>query len=169
MIKSSNSTKCCINIIFIFGCHLIRGIACRFRKAKLQTLAREFLGQEIQNSKAGHCSVEDSAATMKLVKLKLANSVNYGDAVLDHYTSHIQTVETNKLSSEHKAEGKTYAMSIFNHVTKNKDTTVAIVGRQEIMSEYTRYLSSSSLNIMDDENFMKGDQVSMPMCLRTIL
>lgn len=51
-------------------------------KSKLRTLAREFLGLVIQNHAKGHDSIEDSAASVKLVQLKLSKSVEYGDMVL---------------------------------------------------------------------------------------
>jgi RNA exonuclease 1 len=47
----------------------------RFRKTKLALLAQKFLGEEIQQDKRGHCSVEDSSTCMKLTQLKLANSM----------------------------------------------------------------------------------------------
>lgn len=133
----------------------------RYRKTKLQILARDFLGEIIQDSKAGHCSAEDSIASMKLVQLKLANSVDYGDAVLLGNRNMRMEEETDKEKSQRtlqKTEMKKYATSIFNHITKNKNTA-AIVGSYEIMSEYSKYLNSS-LNIMDDKNFTKNDQVS---------
>jgi RNA exonuclease 1 len=45
----------------------------RFRKTKLALLAQRFLGEEIQQGKQGHCSLEDSLTCMKLTQLKLAN------------------------------------------------------------------------------------------------
>lgn len=54
----------------------------RKSKSKLRTLAREFLGEIIQNHAKGHDSIEDSAASMKLVQLKLRKSLEYGDMVL---------------------------------------------------------------------------------------
>jgi hypothetical protein len=47
----------------------------RCRKAKLALLAQKFLGEEIQQDKQGHCSVEDSSTCMKLTQLKLANGM----------------------------------------------------------------------------------------------
>lgn len=134
----------------------------RYRKTKLQILARDFLGEIIQDSKAGHCSAEDSIASMKLVQLKLANSVDYGDAVLLGNRNMRMEEETDKEKSQRtlqKTEMKKYATSIFNHITKNKNTA-AIIGSYEIMSEYSKYLNSS-LNIMDDKNFTKNDQVRL--------
>lgn len=127
----------------------------------MQILAREFLGESIQNNKAGHCPTEDSKASMKLVKLKLANSVDYGDAVLlgDRSLKALK-MEMNEKQTLQKTEIKKYATSIFNHITRNKGTTAAIVGNDEVMSEYSKYLMNSSLNVMDDESFAKDDQVS---------
>ncbi|RLU19138.1 hypothetical protein DMN91_009496 [Ooceraea biroi] len=121
----------------------------RFMKSKLKTLVQEFLGEQIQDGKAGHCSVEDSKATMKLVKLKLANSLNYGDAVsLRH-----QKMQTLEMSTENKQ----YGTSISNP-TKKKDT-IAIVGSEEITSEYAKYLNSSSLKVVDNKDSLKNDQI----------
>lgn len=103
---------------------------------------------------------------MKLVKLKLAHSVDYGDAVLlgnrDMKLLKMKT-EKERLSwrASQKAEIKNYATSIFSHVTKNKGSTAAIIGSNETISEYSKYLQNLSLNIMDDESFTKDDQVSM--------
>ncbi|XP_024885009.1 RNA exonuclease 5 isoform X1 [Temnothorax curvispinosus] len=136
----------------------------RYRKTKLQILAREFLEESIQDSKAGHCSTEDSKASMKLVKLKLSNSVDYGDAVLlGDRSMKVLKMETDNEKTKRalqKTEIKKYATSIFSHITKNKGTTAAIVGNDEVMSEYSKYLTNSSLNVMDDESFAKDDQVS---------
>ncbi|XP_071574839.1 uncharacterized protein Rexo5 isoform X2 [Temnothorax nylanderi] len=137
----------------------------RYRKTKLQILAREFLGESIQDSKAGHCSTEDSKASMKLVKLKLSNSVDYGDAVLlGDRSMKVLKMETDNEKTKRalqKTEIKKYATSIFSHITKNKGTTAAIVGNDEVMSEYSKYLTNSSLNVMDDESFAKDDQVRL--------
>ena len=135
----------------------------RYRKTKLQTLVREFLGERIQESKAGHCSTEDSKASLKLTQLKLANSVDYGDAVLlgrcDMDILRMETEKRRDCQQTMKAEVRKYATSIFKHVTKD-EKTAAIVGNEEVMNEYSKYLTSS-INIMDDENFAKNDQVRL--------
>ncbi|XP_014484394.1 PREDICTED: uncharacterized exonuclease C637.09 isoform X2 [Dinoponera quadriceps] len=137
----------------------------RYRKTKLQILAQKFLGEIIQAGNEGHCSAEDSKASMKLVQLKLANSVNYGDAVLlgdcDMEVLKMK-VNTETLSQRalQKMEAKKYGTSIFNHLTKDKNTA-AIVGKEEVILEYAKYLESSSLNVMSDENFTKGDKVRL--------
>jgi len=84
---------------------------------------------------------------MKLVKLKLANNLNYGDMVmLAHYN--IQKMGTNKISSKNRQK----------NMIKTKGTTIAIVGTKEIISDYSKYLTNSSLKIMD-KNFIKDEQV----------
>jgi hypothetical protein len=42
------------------------------RKSKLAHMAQEFLEEDIQSSKSGHCPIEDAKAAMKLVQLKLS-------------------------------------------------------------------------------------------------
>ncbi|XP_034189156.1 RNA exonuclease 5 isoform X2 [Osmia lignaria lignaria] len=135
----------------------------RYRKTKLQTLVREFLGEKIQNSTDGHCSAEDSRACMKLVQLKLANSVDYGDAVLlgrcDIEILKMETAKRSPTERSLKTEIRKYATSIFNHVTKDQKTA-AVVGDEEVMNEYSTFLTPS-IKIMDDENFDKNDQVRL--------
>lgn len=54
----------------------------RNHKSKLKLLSSTFLGQEIQMSKAGHSSEEDSVASLRLVKLRLQKGLFFGDAIL---------------------------------------------------------------------------------------
>ncbi|KOX77476.1 Putative RNA exonuclease NEF-sp [Melipona quadrifasciata] len=135
----------------------------RYRKTKLRTLVRKFLGERIQENTSGHCSTEDSQASMKLVQLKLANSVDFGDAVLlGCCNMKILKMEPEKMTDDQKSlktEIKKYATSIFKCVVKDKKTA-AVVGNKEVMNEYSKYLTSS-INIMDDENFSKNDQVRL--------
>lgn len=135
----------------------------RYRKTKLQTLVKEFLGERIQENKSGHCPTEDSQASMKLVQLKLANSLDYGDAVLlGQCNMNVLKMEAEKRTNDQhsfKTEIRKYATSIFKHVTKDKKSA-AIVGIGEVMNEYSKYLTCS-LNIMDDENFNENDQVRL--------
>lgn len=137
----------------------------RYRKTKLQTLAREFLGEKIQVNKLGHCSAEDSKTSMKLTKLKLANSIDYGDAVLSGQCELKvlrMTPEKEKTRgfSFYKTQLKKYATSIFKHIARN-EKTAAVVGNKQVMNEYCKYLKATSLNIMDDKHFSNADQVRL--------
>lgn len=66
-------------------------------KSKLQTLAREFLGEQIQANPLGHDSIEDCATTMKLVHLKLSKGICYGDQYLKS-----RAIASSKTESESK-------------------------------------------------------------------
>ncbi|XP_015183001.1 PREDICTED: RNA exonuclease 1 isoform X2 [Polistes dominula] len=110
----------------------------RHRKSKLQLLAKNFLGVNIQQGTKGHCSTEDSQASMKLVQLKLANSIDFGDAVIQ---ADLQVCETIKFAKEQR--------------------TATIVGTEEIINEYSKYLSTSSLKVKNDENYKESDQIRL--------
>ncbi|KAK0167983.1 hypothetical protein PV327_001828 [Microctonus hyperodae] len=134
----------------------------RYRKTKLQTLVREFLNERIQENKGGHCSIEDSQASMKLVQLKLANSVEFGDAVLIGQRELEDTLQKRKADYLDSSDTRQYGVSIFKHVTKEKKTA-AIVGTDVALNEYSKYLKTTSLSIMDDAHFNKNDQVRLVM------
>ena len=126
-------------------------------------MANEFLSEKIQSAgRAGHCSTEDSQASLKLAQLKLANSVDFGDAVLNGLKnsthSHFKIDWKKEEKNTRKEERAGFGVSIFNHVTKDQKTA-AIVASDEIMNEYSKYLKSASVNVMDDENFDQNDQV----------
>lgn len=126
----------------------------RFRKTKLQVLVREFLGESIQEGKAGHNPVEDSQAALKLVKLKLAHSIDYGDAVLTG-------VQNARKFNTEEENPERYVTSIFRYATKDEQTA-AIVADQAIIGQYSKYLESGKLRIMDDANFTtKIDQLCL--------
>ncbi|KAI4494208.1 hypothetical protein M0802_009077 [Mischocyttarus mexicanus] len=136
----------------------------RHRKSKLQHLARDFLGVNIQKSKKGHCSAEDSQACMKLVQLKLAKSIDFGDAVIQ---TDLQICENIKAANNNTSGNKMkksninkYAMSIFNYIAKEKKTAT-VVGTEEIINEYSKYLNTSSLNVSYDEIYKESDQVHL--------
>ncbi|EDV51158.2 small RNA degrading nuclease 5 [Drosophila erecta] len=93
----------------------------RRRKTKLKDLAKTFLQEIIQQNTDGHDSIEDSRATLKLVKKKLANSIEFGDQIL---TQHKQLQELANASS-----GDTISNNLFAHVAKrDKRTAIVTVG-----------------------------------------
>lgn len=105
----------------------------RARKTKLQVLAREFLDEEIQDSKKGHCSVEDSLSSIKLVQLKLRHSIEYGDAVLSGQKGvlrNIRNIDTY------------YGSSMLHHITKI-DKRAIVFSSEEIISKYNNYVHKS--------------------------
>lgn len=107
----------------------------RSRRPKLRTLAFEFLNETIQNGKNGHCSEEDALACMKLVQLKLRNSIEFGDAVHDKNKIKYKSV----INSEGEEETQ-YASTIFNHFIQQKKKSL-IVGCDDITGDYHGYLT----------------------------
>lgn len=137
------------------------------------------MGLRIQEGSHGHDSIEDAAASMKLAQLKLANSIVFGDAVLDceHQIGEMlyaeqQTGQSRNFDSkiQIKTNIRKYGTCLFNHVAKDKKTT-AIIGSDEVISEYSRYLKSPELSVTNDNDFDKNDQVillSLHNCLLII-
>ncbi|KAH8297695.1 hypothetical protein KR054_005822 [Drosophila jambulina] len=100
-------------------CFNISGV--RRRKSKLKHLAKTFLQETIQDNEEGHDSIEDSRATLKLVKMKLANSIEFGDEIL---TQHKRLQELANASS-----GDNISNNLFAHMAKrDKRTAIVTVG-----------------------------------------
>ncbi|XP_055383588.1 uncharacterized protein LOC129613506 [Condylostylus longicornis] len=97
----------------------------RKRKSKLQVLAKEFLGEVIQKRIEGHDSIEDSKASLKLTKLKLLNSLDYGDIVL------MRKKEQNKAK---KLGEMNISNNFFAYVSK-VEKRATIISAKEIPSE----------------------------------
>lgn len=107
----------------------------RTRKPKLKVLAKEFLNQNIQSGNNGHCSVEDSLASLKLVQLKLSKSIEFGDAVHTNREKYKENIL--KMSVEPHL-----ALSIFNHIIEQKKTSL-VVGCDNITGDYHTFLTQA--------------------------
>ncbi|CAG9793865.1 unnamed protein product [Diatraea saccharalis] len=112
----------------------------RTRKPKLKTLAKEFLNIDIQTGKGGHCSVEDSLASLKLVQLKLNKNIEYGDAVHTNRQKYKENI-INKISKTPEL-----ALSIFNHMIAQRKSSL-VVGCDDITGDYHSYLSQAKESI----------------------
>ncbi|KAG8041004.1 hypothetical protein G9C98_001992 [Cotesia typhae] len=134
----------------------------RNHKSKLQVLAREFLNERIQEKKGGHCPIEDARAALKLAQLKLANSIEFGDAFVVGQQNLEEMLRKQKPGDNLVRDDDSYSfgVTIFKHVAKDKKT-VSIVGTKEVLNDYSKYLMTSSLSIMDDANFSKDDKVRL--------
>ena len=132
----------------------------RRKKTKLKKLAEYYLNEQIQNKKSGHCSTQDSQACMKLVKLKLANSLSYGDGVMDNQ----YIINFPKYISEDQKtrflEQETCTL-IFNHINKMDKKSASIVGCSEVMNDYARILNNTSLKIMEDKSYEASDDIRL--------
>ncbi|CAK1586187.1 unnamed protein product [Parnassius mnemosyne] len=126
----------------------------RTRKPKLKVLAKEFLNEDIQSGKNGHCSVEDSLASLKLVQLKLKKSMDFGDAV---HTNRKQYKE-NFTKIVQKQE---YALSIFNHIIEQKKTSI-VIGCDNITGDYHTYLTQAKESL--NSQLKKGKLKKVKLC-----
>lgn len=125
----------------------------RTRKPKLKSLAREFLQQDIQSSKKGHCSIEDSLASLKLVQLKLSKNIEFGDAV---HTSR----KDYKDNKNKPTVAPQYGFSLFNHVLEQKKSSI-IIGCDDITGLYHTYLSKTKQSIYSDFKKTKPKKVKL--------
>ncbi|KAL7303456.1 hypothetical protein TKK_0004638 [Trichogramma kaykai] len=112
----------------------------RYRKSKLEVLSQTFLNERIQDGKNGHCFRQDSVASMKLIKLKLSNTPDFGDLVLVPHSCQ-----------------QILASSIFKQINKEEPKSAVIAGNPLIMNEYSRVLKGSTLKMTNDENFQQDD------------
>lgn len=114
----------------------------RSRKTKLQTLSREFLNESIQDGHDGHCSIEDSAACMKLVKHKLKKSVYFGDAVMGGIEEHF----IRQQQQQPEMATPTYATTLLKQVTKF-DKSACVVALNDIAKKYQYYTFKKQDNV----------------------
>ncbi|RZF39636.1 hypothetical protein LSTR_LSTR001157 [Laodelphax striatellus] len=132
----------------------------RSRKTKLAVLSLMFLNEVIQGGR-GHDSVEDSATALKLVKLKLENSIDFGDAVLsgplsiekptDKKSSRLDTKQKNdnKRRKEEKVYEEIQFTSLFSYVTKGEGKYASIIAEEPTLSSYRPYIEASSVDGKD--------------------
>lgn len=108
----------------------------RYRKSKLRYLSEHFLKESIQTGNQGHCSVEDSSASLKLVQLKLSKSLEFGDQVL---SVHGMNKHKNSETKE-KVDLSGYATSLFSYATR-MGKHASILAGPEIVEKYMDYLN----------------------------
>ncbi|CAD7081931.1 unnamed protein product [Hermetia illucens] len=107
----------------------------RKRKAKLSTLAQQFLGEVIQQSMDGHDPFEDSLASLKLTKLKLSKGLDFGDAVLDgrKKANEVYSTTTQQLKTQVTIGAQTKEVishNLFAHVAKVERRTAVITSEE---------------------------------------
>ncbi|XP_053955513.1 RNA exonuclease 5 [Anastrepha ludens] len=116
-------------------CFNLSGV--RRRKAKLQTLALAFLKEAIQGNTDGHDSVEDCTASLKLVKMKLANSLEYGDEIL------IQKKRLQEILS--LASGDSIKNNLLAHASQ-RDKRTAIITNGMLQQQMKEIISKAEGN-----------------------
>ncbi|KAI4470199.1 rna exonuclease rexo1 / reco3 family member-related [Holotrichia oblita] len=108
----------------------------RSRKTKLKLLSQEFLQESIQEGRQGHCSTEDSLASLKLVQLKLTKHLYYGDAVMSNVQDQIR--------QETELGSPNYATSLLRHVTK-MEKKASITSLENIVEKYKYFTYKDNL------------------------
>lgn len=120
----------------------------RNRKTKLQILAKEFLGEEIQMNKTGHSSIEDSTSSLKLTKLKLTKNIYFGDQALqvkkqvNESTAYTGIVETGEVEKE-----QAVASSLLSQAMK-KQKKSAIITTENTKLDFGKFLSKNQLDFI---------------------
>lgn len=117
----------------------------RKRKSKLQTLASEFLGEKIQKNPLGHDSIEDCSASLKLTKLKLEKSIDFGDSIL------IGRRQVNQKNASLKSTDKTTSYS-----TNKWDRNAAVITSDDAHSEiYEKIVTNKVKKDVDIDDKIK--------------
>ncbi|XP_054720751.1 RNA exonuclease 5-like [Uloborus diversus] len=128
-----------IDTSVIFNQSGIRG-----KKNSLRSLAADYLKESIQLSKHGHNPVEDSIASMKLVQVKLDNSIQFGDAVLappktgESSSADSEAKEPEKVSEENKISHDSDSGSkdgFFSRIVK-ASKKACLIGTSESLASY---------------------------------
>ncbi|KAK4876946.1 hypothetical protein RN001_009452 [Aquatica leii] len=122
----------------------------RNRKTKLQLLAQQFLKKKIQTNRKGHCSVEDSLASLNLAKEKLKHDITYGDAVMKNVSLQVKHY--------YSLGNSNYATSLLQEITRMENTAL-VVSLEDIITRYFHYtykdtnLLSRKINcLLEDDN-----------------
>ncbi|KAK5642708.1 hypothetical protein RI129_008875 [Pyrocoelia pectoralis] len=102
----------------------------RKRKAKLQVLAQQFLHKKIQANSKGHCSIEDSLASLNLTKHKLKHNVFYGDAVMSKISKQVKQYPD--------VENSKYVTSLLREITRMEKTSL-VVSLDDLTARYCHY------------------------------
>lgn len=110
------------------------------RKSKLKVLVKHFLDQDIQTGKC-HDSIEDAVAALKLVQLKLHNSIEFGD-------DYIKSKRRSHLAYNHIITGapaeqktdQTILQNVFESA-KTKNLSSALIASKTTNVDHTKYIT----------------------------
>lgn len=121
-------------------------------------MTKEFLHENIQDGHNGHCSTEDSLASLKLVQLKLTKHLYYGDAVM----SNIQ----DQIRPQPDLGSANYATSMLRHVTK-MEKKASVVSLEDILDKYNYFTYKGNTSQSSKINFTpvkSNDAVVNKLC-----
>uniref|UniRef100_A0A182XCX8 Exonuclease domain-containing protein n=1 Tax=Anopheles quadriannulatus TaxID=34691 RepID=A0A182XCX8_ANOQN len=122
-------------------------------KQKLKILTKKFLDQEIQCSTGGHDSIEDCAASLELVQLKLANSIYFGDQWLEDRRMYhsfrsgtgrngiAQPDESSELSGA--SQQSQITTTLFSHAKKRNKRSFIVTNAKEELRTFEQYFGGT--------------------------
>ncbi|XP_055954012.1 RNA exonuclease 5-like [Argiope bruennichi] len=144
-----------IDTSIIFNSSGIRG-----KKSSLKSLTQTFLKEIIQDNKNGHDPVEDAIAAMKLVQLKLENSIGFGDAcLLDTSKIKENDIESNSFQSSSNIRNVANGCSISKTVPVSVKKDNGFFAKVAEFSKKTCLIGSeASLNHYDSSMLNKNVQ-----------
>lgn len=126
----------------------------RNRKSKLQLLAKQFLQEDIQIDKAGHSSVEDSTACLKLTKLKLSKDIYFGDLALQTKKSVYESkkiVESGIVVNDDSNSTMNVKTPLFSHAIKRQKKS-AIISTDKCNVDLKKFYSKNEFNALSVES-----------------
>lgn len=126
----------------------------RNRKSKLQLLAKQFLEEDIQIDKAGHSSVEDSTACLKLTKLKLSKDIYFGDLALQTKKSLYESkkiVESGIAKNDDENSTINVKTPLFSHAIKRQKKS-AIISTDKCNVDLKKFYSKNQFQALSDES-----------------
>lgn len=161
MLKVGQSLNCDLNAMklmhpYVIDTSVIFNVSGdRNRKAKLQLLAKSFLGEEIQTNKTGHSSIEDSTACLKLTKLKLSRDIYYGDVAMQTKRQVVETPSYTGIAGQ-ETNQQHVATTIFSQALKRRKKS-AIITTHNSSLDLSRFYSNNQFNILHKDAGAEGD------------
>lgn len=133
----------------------------RNRKSKLQLLAKHFLEEDIQVDKAGHSSVEDSTACLKLTKLKLSKDIYFGDVALQTKKSLYESkkiIESGIAKNGEDNSAINIKTPLFSHAIKRHKKS-AIISTEKCNVNLKKFYSKNQFHALSPDESTLHDHV----------
>ncbi|KAG1703653.1 RNA exonuclease 1 [Nymphon striatum] len=113
-------------------------------KPSLKSIAEIFLKEIIQNSADGHDPIEDSLSVMKLVKLKLQESFEFGNQCLIMYNAAASKSQSN--TNDYPINRTGLVQSLFSHAEKEAKK-VLLIGTSDLVNKIPETESMNDMHV----------------------
>lgn len=133
------------------------------QKAKLRFLTKKFLERDIQCGTGGHNPIEDCAASLELVQLKLSKSIYFGDQWLQDRSKYHRFInaggrvgiatesEDTEMHDDggvlptHQQRGQEITSTLFAHAKKRNKRSAIVTNDNEELSTFEAYFGETIL------------------------